>query len=361
MKKIYSTLFLAALSVSALAQHEGNVVKAKFRGTINKNELVATGLRVPTDTLGIGLTSTAQNTQPVFAPSNSIYTFFYTGGGYIFGNNISANDFYEVAQGYQFSGSASIEGVAFLSCGKYHGPGHTAATSINVRAYNFSPTGGLFFNPGPPASTSPVPGPTTVAASVAYAVDMVDSAFGTLNFATFASPVTITGEFAVGAEFNSLYAVGDTVGFSADAPGDAASLDYAFHHPTGAGWYVTNSIFGAGPGDLDVNVAFFPIIRDVTGINGEAAFFKGMKMSQNFPNPVNTTTSLNYELEKASKNVTMKVYDMSGAVVGTYELGAQNAGVHTFNYDSAKIQSGTYLFMLTSDTGTLTMKFTVEK
>lgn len=358
MKKIYSTLVLSALSLAGFSQHQGDVVNAKLRGTIARSHGDGT-LRTPTDTLGIGSTTVALNTLPMFAPSSQIYDFGYTGGGWVYGTNISTNNLNECAQGYQYFGNASVEGVVFLAIGKYAGAGHTSASTLNVRLYKMGPTGARFLTG---ASTwNDVPGPINpVLASGTIAWDDIDTTFGNLNAVIFPSPVMITDEFAVSGEFAAMKAMGDSLGFACDAPGDAGSLDYAFHKVGGTTWYVSNSIFGSSPGALDNNIAIFPVIQDVTGIDGKEGFFQGLKLA-NYPNPVQSNTTVSYELEKSSSKLTLNVYEISGKNIATYELGAKAAGAYTFDYSAAGLESGNYLFMLKSDSGTLVKKFSVEK
>ena len=80
-----------------------------------------------------------------------------------------------------------------------------------------------------------------------------------------------------------------------------------------------------------------------------------------YPNPSDNQSTLTYELEKASDAVTLKIVDMKGAVVSKSDLGSKGAGKHTFNVNSANLESGSYYFMLTSQSGTLTQKFVVSR
>jgi hypothetical protein len=361
MKKIYlSAVAMMAMTTMSIAQVQQEVATftAVPKGTIVKANGI--GLRAATDTLGWGVTPTAMATQPCFAcASGTIYTFTYTGGGYVFGCNVSGNNFDGNAQGYLYTGAAKVEGVLMLACGKTVGAGHSAASSFAVNLYNWSATGGIDYNGGSPLQ---IPGPSTVAATTNYLFDNLDTNFLAYNVATFTAPYPImTNDFAVGVTgytaMKTTY--GDTIGFHCDALGDAGGLNYAFHK-VGSSWYASATIFSSGGNPMDVDIALFPIIENVTSVE-EAAYFQGMKMWPVYPNPSNTVSTLTYELENASDNVTLKVIDMKGAVVSKNELGAQGAGKHNFNLDAAKLQSGSYYFMLTCDKGTLTQKFIVER
>lgn len=355
MKKIYSTLALSALTMGAFGQFQDVVVKKTMRGEIVRTS--SPSLRIATDTLGIGFTVFAQNAIPIFAPSNQVYNFGYTGGGYVYGVNIGPN-LNEVAQGYEFSGTVAVEGVIFWMIGKYQGPSHTPTVAFNIRAYNWSATGALDLNAG--GSPIPIPGPTSVAATVPFLFDNVDTNFLAYNTVMFPSPATFTDNFAVGAEYAAVKAASDTIGFACDAPMDAFGLNYAFHKYSGS-FYASNTLFGDGD-DLDNNIAIFPIVSTTSvGLGEQTPVFYGMQMSQNYPNPVSNNTTINYSLDKATSKATMKIMDINGRIVGSYELGAKNAGSYDFNYSASNIESGSYLFMLTTDMGSLTTRFNVVK
>ncbi|MCZ7556429.1 MAG: hypothetical protein M5R41_08515 [Bacteroidia bacterium] len=65
-------------------------------------------------------------------------------------------------------------------------------------------------------------------------------------------------------------------------------------------------------------------------------------MSQNFPNPFNPTTTLQYSLPEPSR-VHLRVVDMLGRVVATAVDGIVEAGVHQFTFDATDLPSGQYM------------------
>ncbi len=68
-------------------------------------------------------------------------------------------------------------------------------------------------------------------------------------------------------------------------------------------------------------------------------------MSQNYPNPCITNTTIDYGLNK-SGNVSLVVYDLSGRIVRTLVSEYQHPDNYrvTFNLDG--LQSGTYFYSL---------------
>ena len=62
---------------------------------------------------------------------------------------------------------------------------------------------------------------------------------------------------------------------------------------------------------------------------------------QNFPNPFNPTTTINYQLPNAG-HVTMKVFDMLGREVATLVDGMKDAGYYAATFDGSRFSSGVY-------------------
>jgi hypothetical protein len=65
-------------------------------------------------------------------------------------------------------------------------------------------------------------------------------------------------------------------------------------------------------------------------------------MSQNFPNPFNPTTTLQYSVPEPSR-VHLRVVDMLGRVVATAVDGTVETGVHQYVFDASNLPSGQYM------------------
>ncbi|MCZ7556421.1 MAG: dockerin type I domain-containing protein [Bacteroidia bacterium] len=65
-------------------------------------------------------------------------------------------------------------------------------------------------------------------------------------------------------------------------------------------------------------------------------------MSQNFPNPFNPTTVLQYSVPEPSR-VHLRVVDMLGRVVATAVDGVVEGGVHQYTFDATNLPSGQYM------------------
>ena len=70
-------------------------------------------------------------------------------------------------------------------------------------------------------------------------------------------------------------------------------------------------------------------------------------LSQNFPNPFNPATNINYSIPSAGY-VQLKVYDILGREVAALVNGNRQAGNYQVTFDGSKLASGLYIYKLTS-------------
>ena len=97
----------------------------------------------------------------------------------------------------------------------------------------------------------------------------------------------------------------------------------------------------------DVSDNYFSISRELTDISETNNIIKTYKLYQNFPNPFNPSTVINYQLEK-SGFVTLKVYDILGREVATLINKQEKAGAHSVIFNAKKLSSGVYFYSLHS-------------
>ena len=87
---------------------------------------------------------------------------------------------------------------------------------------------------------------------------------------------------------------------------------------------------------------------------------KDYKLEQNFPNPFNPTTTIQYQLPMDSK-VTLKVYDILGSEVTTLVNEVQPAGYKEVKLDASSLSSGVYIYRLVTGDFISTKKMMVVK
>jgi hypothetical protein len=69
------------------------------------------------------------------------------------------------------------------------------------------------------------------------------------------------------------------------------------------------------------------------------------KLYQNYPNPVNSTTLISYQLQE-SAFVCLKVFDFQGKEIKTLVDEQQNAGTHSVQFNASGLQSGVYFYRI---------------
>ena len=83
-------------------------------------------------------------------------------------------------------------------------------------------------------------------------------------------------------------------------------------------------------------------------------------LKQNFPNPFNPSTQINFSIPKNS-NISLKVYDSNGSEIATLVNGNKAAGNYQVNFDASKYASGIYYYTITAGSFTYTRKMILMK
>jgi hypothetical protein len=86
----------------------------------------------------------------------------------------------------------------------------------------------------------------------------------------------------------------------------------------------------------------------------------GYSLKANYPNPFNPTTTLTFELPRAT-HVYLAVYDLLGREVAVLASGTVPAGQHLVTFDGSNLASGTYLAHLQADNYSATQKMMLLK
>lgn len=98
----------------------------------------------------------------------------------------------------------------------------------------------------------------------------------------------------------------------------------------------------------------------VMDVNNQTSMPYVLQLKQNFPNPFNPETTIEYSLPVKS-HVALKVYDMLGRVVNTLVNNEQAAGLHKVVFNSENIASGIYFYSIETPLKVITKKMIVVK
>ena len=175
-------------------------------------------------------------------------------------------------------------------------------------------------------------------------------------------------DYGVGVWPNSVYAVDLDGDFDNDLTVDnGGSDDVSVLLNNGDGTFQTainygcrgsSSLFAVdldGDGDSDLAVTnseldSFSILINRSITTGavestETPSPKKFRISQNFPNPFNATTTIQYSLSEPSQ-VTLDIYDILGRKIQTLINIEQSAGYHQAIWNAGEYSSGIYLFRI---------------
>lgn len=84
------------------------------------------------------------------------------------------------------------------------------------------------------------------------------------------------------------------------------------------------------------------------------------KLHQNFPNPFNPSTAIEFYLENPGF-VELAIYNIAGEKVSELINRPMNAGTHTISFDGSEFASGVYIYRLKTERTEISKKMTVVK
>ncbi|MFC1485853.1 T9SS type A sorting domain-containing protein, partial [Candidatus Latescibacterota bacterium] len=119
--------------------------------------------------------------------------------------------------------------------------------------------------------------------------------------------------------------------------------DFRGGRPFRPGW------FGASEGvvpPLGLDIDSEGVAKD-TGVAEEPIAFTGI--SQNFPNPFNPATTVEYSLAEPG-NVRLEIFNGNGQRIETLVDGWQGAGTHSVLWDASSQANGVYFCRITAGT-----------
>jgi hypothetical protein len=354
MKKINLLMVFVLASMISFGQMipkgigtQGKISKSVIK--IEKNSSKST-----IDTIGWTATS-----YPCFAsPTGEIHTYYMADAnqnriGYWFGVNADSTDYW--AQSYVNTATIYISGVLALVSGKYNSSSSSSSV-MNASLYLVAPDQTIIDD----QSNTTGPGPNvyqqTALETVSKTIANLDTAnYGSWGWNYFQFPTlgSVSADFSIVTDFQTIREHGDTAYLFCDAIGDGLGLNYTCYTKDPQTYYwVATSV-----STLDVNMSAFAVIEEGGGIN-DADFYQGMKLSV-YPNPVSKVASIDYALQYNSK-ASIDIINMAGKVIKTIDLGSKSIGKYNTTINVEDLASGNYFISLNANGTKFIKKLIVE-
>jgi len=121
-----------------------------------------------------------------------------------------------------------------------------------------------------------------------------------------------------------------------------------------------NSVAVAKTNEETARRVFNSNYSPATGINDNSISKIDFNLSQNFPNPFNPSTTINYSMPK-SGNVRLIVYNVLGSKIATIVNEYKPAGNYSVQFNGSNLASGIYMYRLESGNFSATKKFILMK
>ena len=104
----------------------------------------------------------------------------------------------------------------------------------------------------------------------------------------------------------------------------------------------------------------FDLVTDIKSINNQGNEITDYQLNQNFPNPFNPTTIIEYNVPQRS-NISLVVYDAIGQKIKVLADGEKEPGIYRINFDASGLPSGIYFYRLSTENFIQTKKMILLK
>ena len=122
--------------------------------------------------------------------------------------------------------------------------------------------------------------------------------------------------------------------------------------------YLAGGSIGTGTSYDYAIIKYSPVITEVQQVSNEIP--DRFSLLQNFPNPFNPATKINFGVAKSSF-VNITVYDIAGREIKTLINETKQAGYYTAEFDGTNLASGIYIYRIKTDSFIATKKMVLLK
>jgi Secretion system C-terminal sorting domain len=168
---------------------------------------------------------------------------------------------------------------------------------------------------------------------------------------TWSNPIRLTNTPTIDESYPSVSR------WNKGSSGNTYELNLVYMKDPGVG---PTSFGGTAPASRNTLVYRKLTAINVIGISNNQTLLKDYHLAQNFPNPFNPSTMIEYNLVKSGL-VTLKVYDIIGREVATLVNEVQTTGVKEVEFNAANLPSGIYFYTINTGGFTDTKKMILVK
>ncbi|MGB0347764.1 MAG: T9SS type A sorting domain-containing protein, partial [Balneolaceae bacterium] len=102
------------------------------------------------------------------------------------------------------------------------------------------------------------------------------------------------------------------------------------------------------------------VLSNSTNSEIERSEPENFNLHQNFPNPFNPSTTINFDVNRAS-DVIISVFDLNGRIILELVNAFYNSGSYSVDFDATNLASGTYIYEMRSPDYVKIKTFTLIK
>ena len=103
------------------------------------------------------------------------------------------------------------------------------------------------------------------------------------------------------------------------------------------------------------------ILEETVGIDDEMTLPKNFSLSQNYPNPIRSSTTICFSIPKNARDATIEIYNVKGQLIKQFKIQNSKFKINEVlwdgtDYDNQNVANGIYFYRLKVDNRSITKK-----